>query len=76
LFYQELKRRIKLIIKTKKYIIATNQFPLEFSVDGTRTDEIEHADFFDTKSEVLVSLDEFDCPEDFQMLEVEISYKF
>lgn len=66
-----------MIIENKKYVIATKSFPLEFDDgSGNRVSDFNDA-YIGTYEERKATLDEcFDEPEEFQILEVKVTYEF
>lgn len=66
-----------MIIENKKYVIATKSFPLEFD-DGSGNMVSDFNDaYLGTYEERKTTLYEcFDGPEEYQILEVKITYKF
>lgn len=65
-----------MIIENKKYVIATKSFPLEFH-DGLGN---MVSDFNDSHlgsfNEVKSELECFDEPDEYQILEVKVTYEF
>lgn len=67
-----------MIVKKNKYVIATKDFPIVFDDgDGNLEKDIQYAYLYPDKScaEKILS-NEFDEPDNFQILEVNITYEF
>lgn len=66
-----------MIINAKKYIIVSNDYPIQFHAgDGCMSDFFEEALFYKSKEGVNGELSTFDEPENFSILEVNITYEF
>lgn len=67
-----------MIIKKKRYVIATREFPLMFDDgNGNGVDAIEDAYLHDSEHKALDVLNTcFDEPSEHQVIEVTISYEF
>lgn len=66
-----------MIVKKNKYVIATKSFPVVFDDgDGNPEKDIEYAYLYSNKSYAEKILnDEFDEPDNFQVIEVNITYE-
>lgn len=66
-----------MIIKNKKYVIISNDYPLKFYTgDGCLDDFFEEAVLYESKEQVNGELSTFDEPENFRIVEVDITYEF
>lgn len=66
-----------MIIKNKKYVIISNDYPLKFYTgDGCLDDFFEEAVLYESKERVNGELSTFDEPENFRIVEVDITYEF
>ena len=66
-----------MIIKTKKYMIVSNDYPIQFHAgDGCMSDFFEEVLFYKSKEHANSELSTFDEPENFSILEVNITYEF
>ena len=66
-----------MIVKKNKYVIATKSFPIIFdNGDGNPEKDIEYAYLYNDKSyaEKILS-DDFEEPDNFQVLKVNITYE-
>lgn len=66
-----------MIVKKNKYVIATKSFPIVFDDgDGNPEKDIENAYLYSDKGNAEKILnDEFEEPDNFQVLEVNITYE-
>lgn len=65
-----------MLIENKKYVIATKFFPLWFD-DGTGKAVSDFKDaYLSSYDELKTKLEYFDEPENFQILEVRVTYEF
>lgn len=67
-----------MIVNTKKYAIATNSFPLKFSSKtvGEMTDNFNECWLTSNKEEAEKELSYFDEPFAYNIIEVEVTYRF
>lgn len=66
-----------MIINTKKYMIVSNDYPIQFHAgDGCMSDFFEEALFYKSEEGANTELLTFDEPEIFSILEVNITYEF
>ena len=64
-------------ILKQKYAIATKDFPLEFD-DGNENgvDNIEEAHLYSDKEDADKILQNFDEPDEYQVIKVDVTYEF
>lgn len=67
-----------MVIRKKRYVIASKNFPLEFDDgDGCAMDNIEDAYFYESRDDAMSVLSRcFDEPDEYQVIEVRVSYEF
>ena len=66
-----------MIIKNKKYVIISNDYPLKFYTgDGCLDDFFEESVLYESEERANGELSTFDKPENFRIVEVNITYEF
>lgn len=66
-----------MIINAKKYMIVSNDYPIQFHFgDGCMVDYFEEAFLYKSKEHANSELSTFDEPENFRIVEVGITYEF
>lgn len=65
-----------MIIVKDKFVIAYNKFPLMFiDEEGDVTNCVENAYFYSVEKYAEDEISEFDSPEEYQVLKVEVIYE-
>ena len=63
-----------MIVSVEKYVIVTKDRPIEFHYNsGEMTEHFKHALLYKEKCNAEFDLAEFDNPDDFEILKVEVS---